>query len=156
MTTMTDRYTLNPLVLRLALQNVRDIKAWHADYEEEVDTWYRSGPGRSPKWRHDVTEDGEDYTWNVGGQGYRFPHCIHGTDLWTPYDNICGGCESGYSTYEEALGRAWSTYRAYEKRCKVYQAAVEAGAPREILSTLSAWIVELVAHVTPKVVRNLP
>lgn len=28
-------------------------------------------------------------------EGYRPPHCFHGTNLWTDYDNICGPCEDG-------------------------------------------------------------
>lgn len=34
--------------------------------------------------------------------GYRPQHCIHGTYLWTDYDPICGGCESGEESESDA------------------------------------------------------
>jgi len=39
--------------------------------------------------------------------GLRVHYCIHGTDRWTDYDNICPGCEDGlfteHSTYAEVV-----------------------------------------------------
>ena len=41
-------------------------------------------------------------------QGHRPHYCIHGTNQWTDYDNICGGCEDGdnYFHYESAGRKA--------------------------------------------------
>lgn len=40
-------------------------------------------------------------------EGFAPHYCIHGTDLWTDYDNICGGCEDGsfteHTTDEELI-----------------------------------------------------
>lgn len=46
-------------------------------------------------------------------RGYRSHFCEHGTNQWTDYDNICGGCESGMTlrgigAYEAAMGEAYS------------------------------------------------
>jgi hypothetical protein len=34
--------------------------------------------------------------------GHRPHYCIHGTNQWTDYDNICGGCEDSLSDAEWA------------------------------------------------------
>lgn len=45
-------------------------------------------------------------------RGYRAHYCEHGTNQWTDYDNICGGCEEGLTLaygpwkYERALSEA--------------------------------------------------
>lgn len=67
---------------------IRDIKARHAAYEAEVKAWYETGDGRP------ISE---------GGHGYAFPECIHGSSLWTDYDNICGWCEDSSTILEEAI-----------------------------------------------------
>lgn len=41
-------------------------------------------------------------------QGYRPSACVHGTNQWTDYDNICGPCEDG-------LG--WWSYQAQALDC---------------------------------------
>lgn len=90
------------------------VRKRRADYDAEVADWYESGDGRERHYvEHEVTwtmPDGElvhDVRHvNVGGKGYRFPHCIHGTSLWTDYDNICGGCEESLTELQEARGYA--------------------------------------------------
>src|SRR5215469_17777939 len=48
--------------------------------------------------------------------GFTPHHCEHGTDQWTDYDNICGGCENGLTLaygpwkYERALAEAKARY----------------------------------------------
>lgn len=38
--------------------------------------------------------------------GYRPEVCIHGTNQWTDYDNICGGCEGGeFTEYSNKIDR---------------------------------------------------
>lgn len=32
--------------------------------------------------------------------GYRPHYCIHGTNQWTDYDNICRPCEDGYGSWD--------------------------------------------------------
>jgi len=35
--------------------------------------------------------------------GYRSHYCVHGTNNWTDYDNICGPCEDGLTSLEAYL-----------------------------------------------------
>lgn len=48
-------------------------------------------------------------------QGFRPQYCIHGTNQWTDYDNICNGCEHGdlpqYMTYSDVLRDTLDDYR---------------------------------------------
>ena len=45
------------------------------------------------------------------------PHyCIHGTNRWTDYDNICGPCEDGYTDRELALDWAHRDVRQWIER----------------------------------------
>lgn len=96
-------------VLKRAAEYVRLIKARWAKYQEEVDIWYRSGEGRT--------------------RGYRFPACFHGKSNWTDYDNICGGCEDGFTGYNPlefyrwAFNKAMSDYRELRKRSKWFCSA---------------------------------
>jgi hypothetical protein len=146
--TLTARYTTNPLLLTMARQALREVKAHRAAYAEEVDAWYRSGDGRSPKWLTEVTPDGDDvYQWNAGGRGYTFPHCIHGKSRWTDYDNICGGCEDSLSVYDEALSLAHTWFRDYQGRMATYRAARAAEAPREVMEPLGKWVTECLTRV---------
>lgn len=41
-------------------------------------------------WRAEAREDAR--------QGFRPHYCIHGMNMWTDYDPICGGCEDGTFT----------------------------------------------------------
>jgi hypothetical protein len=92
---------MDAMTKRVALAELGKFKAREAEYRAEVDEWYRAGDGRSPRW---VTLPSGRQV-NMGGKGYSFPYCPHGKSLWTDYDNICGGCEDGYSVYQLAL---WS------------------------------------------------
>lgn len=53
-------------------------------------------------------------------EGFRPHYCIHGTNLWTDYDNICGGCEDGeftqYSTPAEVHAYARAVAEGEEAR----------------------------------------
>lgn len=95
-------------VLRLALHYLREGQAAVAAYDAEVDAWYRSGEGRPSKY----IESEWGGRINVGGHGYAFPHCIHGSSRWTDYDNICGGCEDGFTPDDRryCLDLAWNRY----------------------------------------------
>lgn len=54
------------------------------------------------EWKVDAAEAAAD--------GYRPHYCVHGTNLWTDYDNICQGCEdwgyTGFPSYSDLLGDA--------------------------------------------------
>lgn len=54
-------------------------------------------------------------------QGHRPRSCEHGTNRWTDYDNICGGCEEGY-TNDTADDRLRNALAETERR---YAYAVE-------------------------------
>ena len=95
---------------------LRDVRKRIADYEAEVAEWYESGPGAKPDWRTESDEDGRTWQWNAGGQGHRFPHCIHGTDLTTDYDNICFGCEESETVVEQARLHGRERYLRFNAR----------------------------------------
>lgn len=64
--------------------------------------------------------------------GFRPHYCIHGTNLWTDYDNICGGCEDGSFT-EHSTPRE---VRAYARMLAEGEAAHEARRAEEVTSTI--------------------
>lgn len=101
---------MDAMTKRVALVELRKLKAREAEYRAEREEWYRSGDGRPTRYHFDP-ETGR--TRNFGGKGYSFPYCPHGSSNWTDYDNICGPCEDGYSIYQLAL---WS---AQEKVAKM-------------------------------------
>src|SRR4051812_25868549 len=91
---------MDKLTRRIALAELKELKAREAEYRQERADWYRNGDGRSPRWITKNYPDGRTRRVNMGGKGYSFPYCEHGSSLWTDYDNICGGCEDGYSVYQ--------------------------------------------------------
>lgn len=104
----------------IAVELSAQIKAYRAKYDADVDEWYRSGDGRSPNWRTELSPDGTDVRQvNMGGKGYRYPACIHGKSYWTDYDNICGPCDDGYGVYDLALGEAHGIAREYDERTAI-------------------------------------
>lgn len=69
-------------------------------------------------------EDRQDYA----KQGYRNHYCVHGTNLWTDYDNICGPCEDGYGSWDYQLFAELAIQNAREAvrhAHKIYQEANE-------------------------------
>jgi hypothetical protein len=103
---------------------LRDVRNGRAAYDAEVEDWYTNGDGASPKWVEAGTQDwfvGVEHDdpsrlVNIGGKGYRFPHCIHGMSLWTDYDNICGGCEDSLTDIQQAQGMARSEFNRLTAR----------------------------------------
>ena len=64
-------------------------------------------------------------------EGYRAPCCIHGTDNWTDYDNICYGCEeeNGFSEYSSedeirAMAEAKAIQEHNQKMYRAHSAAI--------------------------------
>lgn len=47
-----------------------------------------------------------DWYYDSDTKHLSFPTCIHGTDRWTDYDNICPGCENGEDYWDEDRERA--------------------------------------------------
>lgn len=80
-------------------------------------------------------------------QGFRPHHCIHGTNQWTDYDNICGACEDGegYWHYEtcgrRALDIAKAAHAEMLERCDMAVAMYLKGAPVDI-GKMGDWINE--------------
>lgn len=62
-----------------------------------------------------VISDYNEMVEDCAKHGYRARYCIHGTDQWTDYDNICGYCEDGYDprnqTFTDVLRTNLSEYR---------------------------------------------
>lgn len=46
-------------------------------------------------------------------EGHRPHYCIHGTNQWTDYDNICGGCEDSLTVWDMAENAAWARHTRY-------------------------------------------
>lgn len=88
---------------------VKVVQDYRDQYEADVKDWYENGEGADPDWRTESDDEGHVWRWNAGGLGHRYPRCIHGTDLTTDYDNICGGCEDPMTVLQEAsyLARDW-------------------------------------------------
>lgn len=78
--------------LTLARTYLNDERRMFADFEEECAEYAR--------------------------QGFRPHFCVHGTDQWTDYDNICGPCEDGQGSwdYVSAAGRAIARAKAARER----------------------------------------
>lgn len=150
------RQRVNKLAVQIAREHLRTLKKRHADYDQEVDEWYRSGDGRSPKW-HTFVEGDNVWQENVGGRGYRFPECIHGRSYWTDYDNICGPCEDGLTVYEEALYAGHRDAATYLDRMSVVQYASDQGVPEHIRDELTTWALDVLPSFTAhKKTRRLP
>lgn len=52
-------------------------------------------------------------------EGFRPHYCIHGTNQWTDYDNICGACENyGYNGLPNPYEVAVATVRQAEREAQ--------------------------------------
>ena len=127
-----------------------------ADYDQEVREWYEDGDGRSPQWvvsdceGHESTNgpigsvefcDGScERPYNFGGLGHRFPHCIHGSDLTTDYDNICGGCEDSLTIYEEARAVAHHNWQRFVKAWD-WVAVAPTFLPQDLRDQMLTWAI---------------
>jgi hypothetical protein len=101
----------------IAMSILRQARKRQADYDQDVRDWYAAGDGRSPAWITEHDDDGTPRRVNMGGQGYRYPACIHGTSTWTEYDNICGPCEDGpVDVHKLALAEARRIRAEYDER----------------------------------------
>lgn len=97
-------------------------------------------------------------------QGYIPHYCIHGTNRWTDYDNICGPCEDGYTDRELALMQAYGDVRSYLARLdavKEFNTSTKASdqhVGRTMTDVMWDWAMEpleiLTTHKRPT--RNLP
>lgn len=61
--------------------------------------------------------------------GHRPHYCIHGTDQWTDYDNICWGCEEGVTQAHMATQYAAAAVKAFHERMALATQARSMGAP---------------------------
>lgn len=50
--------------------------------------------------------------------GFRPHYCEHGTNQWTDYDNICGGCEDGVSMGDGVFRRQHAIDQAKRRDAK--------------------------------------
>ena len=130
---------MDKLTGKVALRILRDLKRYEAEYREDREEWYRSGDGRRAKW---FQRPGDDRPYNYGGKGYSFPAaCVHGSNAWTDYDNICGPCEDGYSVYQLALWEAQEKVAEYNKRLEWVASAPHA-LPHDVRMDLFEWVRE--------------
>lgn len=123
--------------LRIALTYLREGRKIHADYDAEVAAWYADPDQR-----------------------YRFPHCIHGTSLWTDYDNICFGCEDGvrYDDPRMCLDRAKRDLAECEERVTLIGAILRKGvsASSDLGVALIDWALEPTPATPDRQPRPLP
>jgi len=76
--------------IAFAYKALVDIRRRRAEYEEDCREWAR--------------------------QGYAPHYCIHGTNLWVDYDNICGPCEDSLSDIQVALEIGRGVWAEFEMR----------------------------------------
>ena len=109
-------------ILRRALAYKLKIDARARRYEDECEYWAR--------------------------QGCRPHYCIHGTNLWTDYDNICGPCEDGIDPRVMALDLAWADHREMVKRAEVTIPFIAANPPirHDDHAAIWAWVNEPMAR----------
>lgn len=101
---------LSKTVLRLALDIARSLERGYNEYLEECESYRKDG--------------------------YRPHYCEHGTNTWTDYDNICGGCEDG-RTMGDALQRYEYALDAAKRRDeKVREIALGASALKRLVPDL--------------------
>lgn len=144
------------LVLTIARRVLASIRAREAEYAKDVREWYEEGDGQSPNWVAASTQEWFDPEWdnpdrmvNIGGRGYSYPACIHGSSLWTDYDNICGGCEDSTTATRAAVEIADGIVREFNKRLD-WASAAPRNLPRELSSEIWKYVCEPVNRY-PKV-----
>lgn len=128
---------MEKMVGKVALRILRELKAREQEYREDREEWYRTGDGRRPEWYQGPDDD---RPYNYGGKGYSYPYCPHGMSLWTDYDNICGGCEDGYSVYQLALWEAKGKVAEYNERTDWLISAPKR-LPKEMQRELIDWAI---------------
>lgn len=125
---------------KVALKILRDLKAREAEYQAEREEWYRTGDGRRPRYYQGPDDD---RPYNYGGKGYSFPSaCVHGSDAWTDYDNICGPCEDGYSIYQLAIWEASGRVAKTRERIDWLVSAPDSLRHTEMHGQLLDWAME--------------
>lgn len=81
-------------------------------------------------------------------RGEMLHYCVHGTNLWTDYDPMCGPCEDGYGYWDYltfaglALAEAKADYVRFEERLSLYVKLSNMGAPADALFSLTEWVSE--------------
>lgn len=90
---------------------------------------------------HKMIAEYEDECASYSRQGYRPHYCVHGTNQWTDYDNICGGCEDGiFSAGQFAL--IWADQRdsEYQTAYDAYMYLVKCHAPESVQQPAMEWL----------------
>lgn len=115
-------YQTPELVLERALHLLRQGRRIRDDYERECRYYAR--------------------------KGYIPRTCIHGTNQWVEWDNICWGCEEGIHPDDprHCLDQAWQEYNEFQRRLDVIPRVRAAfldttgeQAPPEVLRAISTW-----------------
>lgn len=73
--------------------------------------------------------------------GYRPHYCIHGTNQWTDYDNICGGCEEGISLLRMIAEGARSDVTQFTDRL-AWMGKAPGYLPQDASDSLWKWVME--------------
>lgn len=80
-------------------------------------------------------------------EGHRPHYCIHGTNQWTDYDNICGGCEDGLTVWDMAENAAWSRHTRYlhvlDQLSKVRWSDSKVPVPTYVTDAYVKWLTEV-------------
>jgi hypothetical protein len=88
-------------------------------------------------------------------RGHTPHYCVHGTNRWTDYDNICPGCEDGVFGLRIALQIAHDLQYQWEKRNELVVAAMKANAPAEIRVALANWASEVTGETPESALMRL-
>lgn len=89
----------------------------------------------------------DEYTREMAKQRLAPQYCVHGTNLWTSYDPMCGECEEGESYFDYtvhgriAITKAERRVAQYDKRMSIYTGLVSEGRA-DIAGNLLAWVAE--------------
>jgi hypothetical protein len=83
-------------------------------------------------------------------QGHRPHYCLHGTNQWTDYDNICGPCEDGLTVWDLAERTAWDRHalmlRVMDMFIDVSRRNERTPVPTYVTDAYVKWLQEVSPH----------
>lgn len=82
-------------------------------------------------------------------EGHRPHYCIHGTNQWTDYDNICGGCEDSLTVWDMAERAAWARHTEYLHVLDLMQALMRSHDHEPVPTYVTDAYVQWLTDVSP-------
>src|SRR3954471_8807791 len=84
-------------------------------------------------------------------EGHTPHYCIHGTNQWTDYDNICGWCEDGVTMLRMSRWAAEDVVDEFKDRLAHMTNAITLQPPGFDMTAYCEWVWEPVAPYIPTV-----